>query len=47
MSNVHDHRPVATRAAVQDPVCGMDVDPSTTEHHVQPAALVSFQPVRH
>ncbi|MEO7351580.1 MAG: YHS domain-containing protein, partial [Marmoricola sp.] len=35
MSNLHQHHPASSPTVLQDPVCGMDVDPSTSEHHVE------------
>ncbi len=35
MSHVHEHPTATTSTTVKDPVCGMDVDPATTEHHAE------------
>src|SRR5680860_1244242 len=35
MSHVHEHHPVTASPAVKDPVCGMDVDPTASEHHLE------------
>jgi len=35
MSHVHEDHNVTASRAVKDPVCGMDVDPSTSEHQVE------------
>lgn len=35
MSHVHEHHKTSASPAVKDPVCGMDVDPATSEHHVE------------
>lgn len=31
----HNHAPLPEASTVKDPVCGMDVDPGTTEHHAE------------
>jgi len=33
--NHHSHAPLPEGSKVKDPVCGMDVDPGTTEHHAE------------
>ena len=35
MSHVHEHHHVTASPVVKDPVCGMDVDPAASEHHVE------------
>jgi len=35
MSSVHERHPPTARAAVKDPVCGMEVDPVGSEHHAE------------
>jgi heavy metal translocating P-type ATPase len=35
MSHVHEHHQVTASPTVKDPVCGMDVDPANSEHHVE------------
>src|SRR6478752_4025751 len=35
MDSHRDPATASTRSLVQDPVCGMDVDPVTTEHHAE------------
>jgi len=35
MSHAHNDHTVTASPAVKDPVCGMDVDPSSSEHHVE------------
>lgn len=34
MGTQHEHS-ASTTSLLKDPVCGMDVDPSTTQHHVE------------
>ena len=35
MSHVHEHHPVTAEPVVQDPVCGMPVDPADSQHHAK------------
>ncbi|MEO7351208.1 MAG: YHS domain-containing protein, partial [Marmoricola sp.] len=35
MSHVHEDHNFTASPVVKDPVCGMDVDPSSSEHHVE------------
>ena len=35
MSSLHQHQSTSTSSVVKDPVCGMDVDLSTSEHHAK------------
>ncbi|QOW23670.1 heavy metal translocating P-type ATPase [Lysobacter sp. H23M47] len=35
MNNPHHHKDSAEGSAVTDPVCGMQVDPETTDHHAE------------
>ncbi|MCW2761595.1 MAG: Cu+-exporting ATPase [Marmoricola sp.] len=35
MSHAHEHHQVTTSPSVKDPVCEMDVDPTTSEHHLE------------